>query len=209
MGVGHQEEAGSSYPPYAAAQAQRAASPAAHPMGSQQQWAAPPVVNALPPQPYPVPAYPAGSGAAPQQQQQQFVSYGGVPQYPAPPAQREPSQCAYQPALSPPPIAVPALAVYAPAPPAGADRCACTAGWVLFGTGFLFPICWIVGMFLPCCTQSRNDRRAAIGSAIAFSAVAGVLLLFLVILPLSLGWYAMADTSYMSNSFSSYSDRYL
>lgn len=35
--------------------------------------------------------------------------------------------------------------------------------------GWLFPICWLVGAFLPLCTKDPRDRRAAIGSAIMFT----------------------------------------
>uniref|UniRef100_A0A383V3D1 Uncharacterized protein n=1 Tax=Tetradesmus obliquus TaxID=3088 RepID=A0A383V3D1_TETOB len=57
--------------------------------------------------------------------------------------------------------------------------CSCTAGWVLFGVGFVFPICWIVGAFLPLCAKNKNNRRAAIGSGVMIAVYAillGVLL---------------------------------
>jgi hypothetical protein len=46
------------------------------------------------------------------------------------------------------------------------DNCECTLGWVLFGLGWLIPICWVVGALLPCCSSDRNDRKAAIASRI-------------------------------------------
>jgi uncharacterized membrane protein len=46
------------------------------------------------------------------------------------------------------------------------ERCGCSVGWVLFAVGWLLPICWMVGVFLPFCTKSRNDRRASIASGI-------------------------------------------
>jgi hypothetical protein len=45
-------------------------------------------------------------------------------------------------------------------------RCGCSAGWVLFAVGWFLPICWMVGLFLPFCTKSRNDRRASYASGI-------------------------------------------
>lgn len=119
----------------------------------------------------------------------------------------------YAPAAAPPPSAqdpeqqqqqqhgtvVQGFAVDMPHDPAaaggpGAGRgagvpCACTAGWVLFGLGFLFTPCWLVALCLPCCTKSVNDKRAAIASAVAFMTTVVLLLVFLVALPISLGWY--------------------
>ncbi|WIA23597.1 hypothetical protein OEZ85_000308 [Tetradesmus obliquus] len=45
--------------------------------------------------------------------------------------------------------------------------------------GFVFPICWIVGAFLPLCAKNKNNRRAAIGSGVMIAVYAillGVLL---------------------------------
>eukprot|EP00195_Chlamydomonas_chlamydogama_P016131 CAMPEP_0202894126 /NCGR_PEP_ID=MMETSP1392-20130828/3579_1 /ASSEMBLY_ACC=CAM_ASM_000868 /TAXON_ID=225041 /ORGANISM="Chlamydomonas chlamydogama, Strain SAG 11-48b" /LENGTH=255 /DNA_ID=CAMNT_0049578707 /DNA_START=317 /DNA_END=1084 /DNA_ORIENTATION=- len=44
----------------------------------------------------------------------------------------------------------------------------CTCGWILFGFGFICPLCWLIGTFLPFCSENTNDRRAAVGSSIAF-----------------------------------------
>lgn len=60
-----------------------------------------------------------------------------------------------------------------PGPP-GKEPCVCSAGWVLFGVGFILPLCWIIGLFVPCCTKNVNDKRAAIGSAIAFVISVGI-----------------------------------
>lgn len=43
----------------------------------------------------------------------------------------------------------------------------CSAGWWLFGFGFLLPLLWIVGVCLPSCTKNYNDARAARASMIA------------------------------------------
>lgn len=46
----------------------------------------------------------------------------------------------------------------------------CTAGWWLFGFGFVFPILWLVAMAYVWCGQEnrRSNRYAAVASAIAF-----------------------------------------
>eukprot|EP00775_Hariotina_reticulata_P002509 gene2509-2814_t len=45
----------------------------------------------------------------------------------------------------------------------------CTVGWVLFGIGFIIPLCWAVGMFIPFCTKVVSDKRAGIASSIALT----------------------------------------
>lgn len=39
---------------------------------------------------------------------------------------------------------------------------------MLFGFGFLLPLLWLVGSFVPLCTKRINDRRAGMCCAIAF-----------------------------------------
>jgi hypothetical protein len=52
------------------------------------------------------------------------------------------------------------------------DTCECTAGWWMFGLGWWLTVPWAVGMCLPLCDKGsrpnvrRNNRRAAIGSAV-------------------------------------------
>ncbi|KAF8072360.1 hypothetical protein HT031_000019 [Scenedesmus sp. PABB004] len=92
-----------------------------------------------------------------------------------------------------PPGALPALAVEVPH--GGGchggrrkDGCDCTAGWWLFGLGWIFPPLWFVGALLPCCEpykSSRNDRRAGIGSAV-MAAVTVVVAVVVIVVPLVL-----------------------
>jgi hypothetical protein len=65
--------------------------------------------------------------------------------------------------------------------------CECTAGWVLFGVGWVVPLCWLIGIFLPLCTKNKNDKRAAIGSGVmivVYGVVIGVVV-GLVIVPMT------------------------
>lgn len=72
---------------------------------------------------------------------------------------------------------------------------------ILFGFGFLFPFFWLVGACLPCCSKAVNDRRAAIASGVALAAVAIVVVVFAVALPLSLDWYATPGKEHMATSW--------
>ncbi|GBF94607.1 hypothetical protein Rsub_06722 [Raphidocelis subcapitata] len=76
-------------------------------------------------------------------------------------------------------------------PVAGARvPCACSAGWILFGLGFLFSPAWIVGAMLPLCHKGHvNDKRAAIACGVALATFVLLILIFVVIIPLSLDWY--------------------
>jgi uncharacterized membrane protein len=80
----------------------------------------------------------------------------------------------------------------------GNERCGCSIGWVLFAVGWLLPICWMVGVFLPFCTKSRNDRRASYAS--------GIMLIIYIVLIVALattqsrrGYYA--NSGYSSNYY--------
>lgn len=68
----------------------------------------------------------------------------------------------------------------------------CTVGWVLFGIGWLFPICWVVGVLLPFCSKNRHDRRAAIASGIMIAISVAVVVLAVAI-PLSIMANAARD----------------
>jgi len=58
------------------------------------------------------------------------------------------------------------ISVEAGGVPPGQELCGCSAGWVLFGVGFLFWPCWVAAAFLPLCTKNRSDRLAGIASTI-------------------------------------------
>lgn len=49
----------------------------------------------------------------------------------------------------------------------------------------MFPICWMVAIFLPYCSRNPNDRRAAIGSGIMLAFYITVIVLAVAI-PLSI-----------------------
>jgi hypothetical protein len=51
--------------------------------------------------------------------------------------------------------------------------------------GWLFPICWVVGVLLPFCSKNRHDRRAAIASGIMI-AISVVIIVLAVAIPLSI-----------------------
>eukprot|EP00877_Chromochloris_zofingiensis_P011501 jgi/Chrzof1/6604/Cz19g02110.t1 len=135
--------------------------------------------------------YPGGQpGQGPQGYPQPNNQYGGYP-----------NQQAYS---YPPTGSYPTN--HAPAPPAGSvvhgaacptgvhvapnangvveEGCDCSAGWILFALGFLFPILWIMALFVPCCSRRQNDRRAALFSGIAF-AVYSVIIVVCVVVPLN------------------------
>jgi hypothetical protein len=57
-------------------------------------------------------------------------------------------------------------AVRGPVEASDEKECVCTVGWVLFGMGFLFFPMWIAALFVPSCTKSEHDRRAAVRSGI-------------------------------------------
>jgi hypothetical protein len=87
----------------------------------------------------------------------------------------------YHPGAFPPPPGVP----YTVAPGyntlAPERDCECTAGWALFGVGFFIPLTWIAACLVPLCSRKRNDRRAAICSAVAL----------LVYVPIAVALYVM------------------
>ncbi|KAF8058053.1 AIG2LD [Scenedesmus sp. PABB004] len=60
--------------------------------------------------------------------------------------------------------------------PSGAahEPCACSPGWVLFGLGFIWPVCWVVAVFLPLCVRGRNVRNPAIASGVLLAVCAVV-----------------------------------
>lgn len=70
-----------------------------------------------------------------------------------------------------------------------AEECSCSAGWSLFGVGWLLPVCWIVAVFLPLCSKSRNDKRAAVASAIMLVVYIIVIVVLLATAPAG-QWYA-------------------
>jgi biotin transporter BioY len=51
--------------------------------------------------------------------------------------------------------------------------------------GFLFPVCWLVCVFLPCCSKhnSPRDKRAATASGVMIAAV-----VVIVVMKCGLGW---------------------
>jgi hypothetical protein len=55
----------------------------------------------------------------------------------------------------------------------------------LLQIGWLFPICWVVGAFLPFCSKNRHDRRAAIASGIMI-AISIVIVVLAVAIPLGI-----------------------
>jgi hypothetical protein len=59
------------------------------------------------------------------------------------------------------------------------------AAHCLLQIGWLFPICWVVGVLLPFCSKNRNDRRAAIASGI-MTAVSIVIVVLAVAIPLGI-----------------------
>jgi hypothetical protein len=67
------------------------------------------------------------------------------------------------------------------------DRCCtCSAGWYLFGFGWILSLLWIIGLFLPLCTKKRSDAWAALASGIALLVVAIVigLVMGLIVVPI-------------------------
>jgi len=64
--------------------------------------------------------------------------------------------------------------------------CTCSAGWYLFGFGWILSLLWIIGMFLPLCTKKRSDAWAALASGIAFVvyAITLGLIMGLVVVPI-------------------------
>ncbi|GMH39234.1 hypothetical protein BSKO_07132 [Bryopsis sp. KO-2023] len=96
------------------------------------------------------------------------VSYPGVQQ----PPPHDPYRTVQGYAAQPPPQ------VTYTGQPQHDDQCRCSAGWWMFGLGFFLPIGWIIGLFVPCCTEDRQDYRAQKACIIAIIVSVAVAVLF-------------------------------
>eukprot|EP00877_Chromochloris_zofingiensis_P004449 jgi/Chrzof1/14004/Cz08g20250.t1 len=55
-----------------------------------------------------------------------------------------------------------------------------STGWILLALGFIMPICWVVGAFLPFCSRNINDKRAAMWCISALSMAIMLVLVFVI-----------------------------
>jgi Mg2+/citrate symporter len=69
--------------------------------------------------------------------------------------------------------------------------------------GWLFPICWVVGVLLPFCSKNRHDRRAAIASGIMI-AISVVIVVLAVAIPLGILASAARDDALATSLYNNY-----
>jgi len=48
-------------------------------------------------------------------------------------------------------------------------------GWVLYGIGWIFPICWIAAIIMPFATKGRADKRAAIAAGVTLGVLVAII----------------------------------